>query len=335
MFERSATRETVTIRRVAEVAGVSRATVSRVMNGHQTVDPGMVSRVRAAAEELEYAPSPLARSLALGRTTTIALVVPDLSNPMFQGVLRGLSHAAGIDGHRLLIAESREDVAEEPILALEARRRCDGLVLASPRLPDDQLAALAERLSPLVLLNRELPGSGVPSLSVDHAAGMADIVRHLRSLGHRRLVYLAGPPASVSDAQRRRGLRESAADDIELVELECGSTFAAGHASAEVAVRTAATAIVAYNDLVAYGALSRLHELAVAVPGEVSIVGFDDIPFALYTTPPLTTASVPQHELGEQAWTRLSALLQGRTPEHNVSFRPRLEVRGSTGPAAR
>ena len=133
VFERSATRETVTIRRVAEVAGVSRATVSRVMNGHQTVDPGMVSRVRAAAEELEYAPSPLARSLALGRTTTIALVVPDLSNPMFQGVLRGLSHAAGIDGHRLLIAESREDVAERSRSSLW-KRAAAATVWCSPRL---------------------------------------------------------------------------------------------------------------------------------------------------------------------------------------------------------
>ncbi|MFC6081744.1 LacI family DNA-binding transcriptional regulator [Sphaerisporangium aureirubrum] len=325
-----------TISRVADAAGVSRATVSRVMNGTATVAPELAARVRAAAEALNYEPSPVARSLALGRTSAVSLVVPDLANPMFQDVLRGLSHAAALAGHRLLVAESNEIVEEESILAIEARRRSDGLVLASPRVPEPQLRALAERLAPLVLLNREIPGSTVPSLSVDYAAGIREIVHHLLSLGHRHLAYLSGPGGSASNRDRLAALRIAAATGagFTLTELPCGATFDDGYAAARAAVATGASAIVAYNDMVAFGALSGLHELGVAVPGDVSVTGFDDIPFARYTHPPLTTASIPRNELGRQAWGRLWGLMNGEPGGHNVHFQPRLLVRESTGPAA-
>lgn len=328
-------RSTATISRVAEAAGVSRATVSRVMNGRSTVAPELAARVLAAARALEYAPSPVARSLALGRTATIALIVPDLANPMFQDVLRGLSLAAGLDGHRLLVAESNEQVEDEEVLAVEARRRCDGIVLASPRLPSDDLRRLAPLLAPLVLVNRELPDTDVPSLSVDHGAGVRDLVSHLLSLGHRRIVYLAGPPASASNRDRLAALVNVADQGrgFELLQLPCGAMFEDGHAVAGEVVGTGATAVVAYNDMVAFGALSGLHELGVRVPEQISITGFDDIPFARFTTPPLTTASVPKNVLGREAWGRMKALLQGESAEQRIHFRPRLQVRGSTGRA--
>src|SRR5688572_13234974 len=214
-----------TISRVAAAAGVSRATVSRVMNGSTTVAPELASRVRAAAEALRYEPSPVARSLALGRTSTVSLVVPDLANPMFSDVLKGLSRAAAGSGYRLLVAETDENPDEEAILAVEARRRSDGIVLASPRVPEAQLRLLSERLAPLVLLNREIPGSAVPALSVDYAAGMRAIVAHLLGLGHRHLCYLGGPAASASDADRRAALRAAAdlTPDLRITELVCGA----------------------------------------------------------------------------------------------------------------
>ncbi|MEO3924760.1 LacI family DNA-binding transcriptional regulator [Micromonosporaceae bacterium B7E4] len=327
-------RPSATIGRVAEAAGVSRATVSRVMNGSPTVAADLAARVRAAAEALNYEPSLVARSLALGRTSTVSLIVPDLSNPMFQDVLRGLSHAAATRGHRLLVAESNENVAEEAILAVEARRRSDGLVLASPRVPEAELRALSDRLAPLVLVNRDLPGSNVPSLSVDYAAGIAAIVAHLRSLGHRRIVYLSGPAASTSNRERQAALRATCAAEpvCALTELPCGATFDDGHAAARAVLRSGATAVVAFNDMVAFGALSGLHELGIGVPRDLSVTGFDDIPFARYTTPPLTTASIPRNELGRQAWDRLWALLGGGPAGHDVHFQPRLLVRDSTGP---
>lgn len=324
--------DTVTITRVAAAAGVSRATVSRVMNGSLSVAPELAARVRSAAEALNYEPSLVARSLALGRTGTVSLVVPDLANPMFQDVLRGLSNAAGRAGHRLLIAESNENI--EAVLAVEARRHSDGLVPASPRLPEPSLRDLGERLFPLVLLNREIPGSSVPSLSVDYAAGIREIAAHLVSLGHRHLAYLAGPTASVTNHDRLAALRGAAVGPprLRLTELACGATFEAGHAAARAVMKTGASAVVAYNDMVAFGALSGLHELGVAVPADISIAGFDDIPFTRYTTPPLTTASIPRNELSSQAWDRLWALMSGEPIGHNVHFQPRLVVRESTGP---
>jgi LacI family transcriptional regulator len=323
-----------TIRAVAQVAGVSRATVSRVMNGHATVAPELAERVLAAARALDYAPSQVARSLALGRTATIALIVPDLSNPMFQDVLRGLSQAAGEDGHRLLIAESNEQVEDEEVLALEARRRCDGVVLASPRLPTADLERLAPQLAPLVLINRKLPG--VPSLSVDYAAGIQDLVAHLLSLGHRRIVYLAGPPASTSNRERLDALVRLSREgrEFELLQVPCGAMFENGHAVAGEVAASGATAAVAYNDMVAFGALSGLHELGVSVPGQISITGFDDIPFARFTTPPLTSAAVPRNTLGRQAWEQLRIQLNGNDGAGPADFRPRLLVRGSTGRTA-
>jgi len=325
-----------TIRRVAEVAGVSTATVSRVMNGRSTVAPELAAKVRAAADALRYEPSPVARGLAMGRTTTVSLVVPDLSNPMFQSVLRGLSRAAAACGHRLLVAESREEPVEEALLAVEARRRTDGLVLAAPRMSDAQLRDLAPRLAPLVLLNRELPGAGVSTLSVDHAVGVVELGRHLAALGHRRVAYLSGPTASAADQDRRNGLSTCVGPDglHEVIEIPAGATLADGDAAAPAVLSSGATAVIAFNDLVALGLLGSLQQRGVDVPGAVSVAGFDDIPFSRYATPALTTASVPQAELGQQAWNRLWSLLQGEDPEHDVSFRPRLVVRSSTGPAA-
>ncbi|NDL58141.1 LacI family DNA-binding transcriptional regulator [Phytoactinopolyspora mesophila] len=323
----------VTIGLVAKTAGVSRATVSRVMNGNPKVAPDLAERVRTAARELGYEPSPVARSLALGRTGIVAMLVPDLGNPMFQGVLHGLTAAAGEQNYRLLVADSNENVNEEPVLAIEARRRCDGLVLCAPRMPDEQLHALAPRLSPFVLINRELPGIETPMLMIDFAIGIRDLVAHLLGLGHRKLAFLAGPDTSASNRIRLETLRAGAGENYELVELPCGVTFADGHAVADQLLDLDVTALIAYNDLVAFGALSRLHELGIKVPAQMSIVGFDDIPFARYTTPPLTTASVPHDQLGPEAWRRLWGLMNNEEPEQNVRFRPRLQVRGSTGPA--
>ncbi|SDJ36793.1 LacI family DNA-binding transcriptional regulator [Nonomuraea jiangxiensis] len=319
-----------TISRVAEAAGVSRATVSRVMNGSTTVAAELAARVRAAAAALDYEPSVAARSLALGRTGTISLVVPDLSNPLYQGVLRGLGQAAAETGRRLLVAESNEDPEEETVLALEARRNSDGLVLASPRAPDERLRELGARLSPFVLVYREVPGCGAPSLSVDNAAGVADLVAHLTGLGHRHLVYLAGPPGSAANSERLAALR--AAPGLTLTELPCGSMFDDGHAAAPAVVECGASAVVGFNDMVASGALTGLHELGVRVPADISVTGFDDIPFARYTTPPLTTVSIPKNELGRQAWDRLRALMEGEGGGYDVRFQPRLLVRDSTGP---
>jgi LacI family transcriptional regulator len=322
----------VTIEDVAREARVSQATVSRVMNGLHTVDPALASKVMEVAKALRYEPSRLARGLALGRTHTVGLVVPDLENPMFQGALRGLSRAAGADGYRVLVADSAENVEEEAILAQEARRRCDALVLCAPRMPEEQLVALLPALAPAVLLNRDVPVDPIPVVSVDYAAGITDLLTHLHSLGHRRVAYLAGPASSAANGERLEGLRRRAGAlrEVEIQEIGCGAMFDDGHAAVPNVLDTDVTAVMAFNDVVALGFLGGCHDRGVEVPGRLSVTGFDDIPVARYMYPPLTTASVPLEKLGRIAWRRLRALLRDEPPDHDVLFRPRLTIRAST-----
>ena len=324
---------------VAEKAGVSHATVSRVMNGNAAVDPGIAARVRAAAAELKYQPNPVGRSLALGKTDTIGIVVPDLANPTFQAILRGLSIAAAQDGYRVLIADSSEVTSEEAILAGEARRRCDGVVLCAPRMGDAEPEELAPTLHPLVLINRTTVATNTPSLSVDYGQGIQELAQHLVGLGHRRLAFLSGPEHSASNRQRLVGLEKFRKEhpEIELKMLHGGSNFDSGHESTEAIIASGATGILAFNDLVAMGLLSGLHEHGVRVPEDISVTGFDDIPFAKYTTPPLTTAAVPINELGSLAWRRMREQIQQAgesTTQAQDEFSPRMEIRKSTAAPA-
>ncbi|PUB30285.1 LacI family transcriptional regulator [Promicromonospora sp. AC04] len=327
-------RVAATIGDVATAAGVSRATVSRVMNGRSTVDATIAERVRGVAADLSYRPSNAARSLALGRTQTVALVVPDLGNPVFQQILRGVMDGAAEDGYRVLVADTVEDDQQEGAIALEARMRCDALVLVSPRIGDAELSALIADVEPVVLVNRETGGTA-PSLVVDYEDGAVQVAEHLVALGHRRIVYLGGPVRSASDELRRAGLaraRERYAD-LEIIDLPAGPDIQAGHAAAPAVLATRATAAVAFNDLVAFGLLAGLNEAGVAVPADISVAGFDDIELSRYATPALTTVAVPQAELGRHAWRELHAVIDDDAhPASSARFTPSLEVRGSTGP---
>ncbi|MFL0410567.1 LacI family DNA-binding transcriptional regulator [Microbacterium paludicola] len=326
-------RESVTIADVARYAGVSPATVSRVMNGRFAGEEQIAERVRDAARELSYAPSPLARSLALGRTHAIAFVVPDLANPAFQSVLAGLSKTAARDGYRVLIADSGESPSEEPLLAAEIRRRTDAIVLCAPRMPEDELIAIVDRLQPLVLINRRLPeGIGsAPSLAIDYRTGIHALASHLYGLGHRHLAYVHGPERSASNAERERGLEDFTREhsDVRIDRIPAGAGSDDGRAAAPRVKSSGATGALAFNDLVAIGLIGGFRELGLRVPDDISVTGFDDIPLAQYVDPALTTASVSHGELGVVAWNRMHALIRGEEPGHDVVFRPRLEVRAS------
>ncbi|SKC45577.1 DUF6807 family protein [Krasilnikoviella flava] len=328
-----------TIDEVAAAAGVSRATVSRVMNGRATVATDIAERVRVAARDLRYQPSRVARSLSLGRTNSVALVVPDLANPMFQQILRGTMAAAAPHDYRVLVAETAENTGDEAEVALEARLRCDALVLAAPRTSENALLELLPRLEPVVVINRHVPGLTVPSVRVDYAAGVRSMVDHLVALGHRELAYVAGPRSSASNALRARALDDARErhPGLRVTTVPCGPTVDAGYRAADAVLATGATGVVAFNDLVAFGLLARLNEAGVAVPGDISIGGFDDIELARYATPSLTTAAVPQADLGRRAWELLHARVLGTerpTPGDGAALHvtPGLVVRGSTGP---
>ncbi|KAA9089620.1 LacI family DNA-binding transcriptional regulator [Microbacterium radiodurans] len=323
-----------TITQVAAHAGVSLATVSRVMNGNTSVDPALAERVKSSAATLGYSANPLARSLVLGRTQTISVVVPDLANPTFQGMLRGLSRAAVADGYHVLISDSDEHEDEERVLALESRRRSDGLILCAPRMSDAALADVLGEVAPVVLVNR---AGAAPSVAADYRTPLRAIIDHLYGLGHRRIAYLAGSRHSASNAQRLAALDDARTQlaACEIVEIPAGVDFAAGAASLSAVLDSGATAVLAFNDLTAMGLLSAATDRGVSVPGQLSIAGFDDIPFARYTSPALTTAAVPTSQLGAHAWAALRSLLQGREPAAELTVVPEVILRGSTAPPAR
>ncbi|WP_127820132.1 LacI family DNA-binding transcriptional regulator [Microbacterium sp. CPCC 204701] len=324
----------VTIADVAARAGVSLSTVSRALNGNPTVDPTLVAKVQDAAAALDYTASAVARSLVLGRTQTVAVVVPDLGNPTFQAILRGLSRAAAADDYHVLVADSAESVDEERVLATATRRRTDGVILCAPRLPQDELDRLVGGLQPVVLINRA--SGDVPSVRADYGSALTAELTHLHALGHRRIVFLAGAPGSVANAARLEAIEafRIAHPDTDVTEIPCGVDFEAGAAAAPAVLESDATAALAFNDLVAMGLLSALQASGCRVPDDLSVAGFDGIPFAQYTTPPLTTSAVPAAELGAQAWSRMRELLESAEPGHPLTLLPELTVRGSTGPAA-
>lgn len=336
MGERS---RATTIADVAAHAGVSQASVSRVLNGKQTVDPAIVQRVQASIATLGYSPSVAARSLVHGRNDTIAMVVPDLENPLFQGILKGLSLAAASDGYRVLVADTAEQVDDEEATAIEARHRCDAIVLCAPRMPEQRLRRLVAQVAPVVVVNRPLPDADVPIIGVDYVRGIRDLVEHLLGLGHRHLAYVSGPATSASNAERLRGVEEAEQvhPDLRIDVVPGGSRLEDGYALAEAVLGAraeGATAVIAFNDLVALGLMTRLRQLGIDVPRDLSIAGFDDVPMAGFATPSLTSMSVPRGEIGAQVWARLRTLIAGGPIEHSVLYRPRLEARESTGPVA-
>jgi len=296
---------------VAHRAAVSIATVSRVLNGRPVADQDLVARVRAAADELGYRPNTVARDFRRGLTSSIGVVVPDLANPFFPHVLKGLANDVSVGEHRLLVVDSGEDPDEEIRLVEQLAGRCDGIVLCSPRMSVANLGAAAGLGIPIICTNRSVAGLPLGTIGIDSAAGMAEAITHLSRLGHQRVGYLAGPESSWSDGRRREGLTSAARKcGIEVAVAVAGSTSDDGFVRLPDLLAKEVTAVVAFNDLVAVGALSRLREMEVSVPDELSVVGFDDIPVAAFLGPPLTTVSVPKEELGRRAWLMLRQQMQ-------------------------
>ena len=321
---------------VARAAGVSVATVSRSFGVPDTVAKATRERVLAAASELHYEPNRAARGLITGRTGNIGVIVPDLGNPYFHAVLKGTQARARQADYAVFVADTQESATEEEALINAMRKQVDGIVLCSSRLPTAKLESLDSRPT-VVLLNRRVPGSA--SVVLDSADGMKQAVRHLAELGHRRCVFVSGPRRSWSNQQRQRGLRAAArAQGIEYEILgPVAPQFDSGVSAADEVLATGATAVLAYNDLVAVGIIGRLAELGVRVPERLSVVGFDDIPLAAMVTPPLTTVSLPTVAAGESAVEVLLEGLQssGAVPPSARTLPATLAVRATTGPPPR
>lgn len=324
-----------TIRDVAVRAGVSASTVSRAFSRPDKVDEATRQRILAHADAIGYEPSRAARTLKTGRTGAIGIVVPDLSNPFFPDVVRGVQHRARDLGYSVLLGDSDEDPATEIDLVRTLAANVDALVLCSPRMPDADLAEAAG-LRPVVLVNRD-PGDAaacrVPPVTLDNTGGVQQAVRHLVALGHRRIGYVAATGMSRSNAQRREAFTAAAADAR--VEGVVVGTFApsvdGGAAAADETLLADVTAVLVYNDIMAVGLMGRLARLGVELPARLSVVGFDDIALAGLLTPALTTVHIPLRRAGAVAVERLHAHLVGAEQPATPDRLPtELVVRAST-----
>jgi LacI family transcriptional regulator/LacI family repressor for deo operon, udp, cdd, tsx, nupC, and nupG len=323
----------MSIRDVAARAGVSPATVSRVFTQPGAVAVGTRERVLAAAEEMHYAPHPVARSLARGRTGAIGIVVPDIANAFSAAITKAVQQEARRDGYALFVSGSDEHPQDEELWARAMAPQVDGLLLASPLMSDDALRELAE-LVPVVLANRLV--DGIPAVVTDATEATAHAVEHLHALGHRRIVYLAGPTGSYSNEIRLSAYRATC-DLLGMKATELGpfqARFSSGVRAADLVLAGDATAVLAYDDEVAVGVVNRLSDRGVRVPADVSVVGFDDTSLAEMVTPRLTTVRLPAAAAGRQAVRMLLHVIGGRDGNlrTRLALPAELVVRASSGP---
>jgi LacI family transcriptional regulator len=323
----------VTIKDVARDAGVSPSTVCRALSSPELVKVETRERVRRAASALGYSPNRAARGLITGKTGNLGLIVPDLANPFFPGVVKGIQARARELDYAVFVADTDEVPVAEAELVRALAKQVDGIVLCSPRMSEAALRPLAEQ-TPTVLLNRRV--SRIPSVTFDNLDGMRQAVAHLTALGHRRVAYVGGPRSSWSNRERLRGLRTAAAATrLELVEVgNVLPQFNGGIAAADLVLAADVTAVVAYNDLVALGLLSRFRARDVDVPGQISVIGIDDIAMSAMVHPSLTTVSSPVEQSGRAGVDLLLDLMEN--PDRAATARRELDthlmVRGSTGP---
>ncbi|MDT7705512.1 MAG: hypothetical protein QOG20_1119 [Pseudonocardiales bacterium] len=320
--------EAVTLHDVAREAGVAVSTVSRALSNPDRVSSRTREHVQAVARRLDYRPNRIAQALPSGRTRMLALLVSDITNPHNFGLIRGAEAQARAAGYTLVLGDSQGSAELESDHADRIGSAVDGLVLASSRLPEDALRAVGGR-RPVVLYNRE--ADGFASVVTDSDDGSRQIVEHLAALGHPSIAYLGGPPDAWSDAERGQALeRHSAAAGIAFTRLGPFSpTVDHGEAAADVGIASGATALIAFNDLLAIGVLRRLEHLGIAVPADVSVVGYDDIFGSDFCHPPLTTVTSPS----EQAGRALIDVLLGSRHDARVVLPTSLRVRDSTAPA--
>ena len=329
---------------VAERAGVHPATVSRALSDSTShlVNETTRERVQAAARELGYRPNPIARSLKTNRSFTVGVLVPDITNPLFPPMVRGIEDALGPAGFTALIANTDND-EERAQTALETMRarQSDGCIAATATLDDGLLARVAAEL-PMVLINRRVTSHGIPAVVADDHSGVRQAVEHLAALGHERIAHVAGPQWASTGAARHAAFFETLKAvgleaHAEAVRFTDGFTEEQGARALLELLDSGAefTALVAGNDLVALGCYDALAERGLRCPDDMSIVGFNDMPFADKFNPPLTTVRIPHYEMGLRAAELLLERLagDGRPPRDDVVLPVQLVQRASTAPA--
>ncbi|MFJ8311421.1 MULTISPECIES: LacI family DNA-binding transcriptional regulator [unclassified Streptomyces] len=328
------------IKDVAAEAGVSVATVSRVLNGHPSVSEAARARVLAAVDALGYRPNAVARSLRTDQTRTLGLVISDVLNPYFTELARSVEEAARALGYSVIIgnADERPELQDHHVRTL-LDRRIDGLLVSPTDGGSPLMLEAARGGTPMVFVDRWIPGIDVPVVRADGRAAIGDLVAHLHRLGRRRLAIIAGPAATTTGSERVEAFRAAlGAYGIPLPDHYVGQgdfQAASGRRATErfLALPEPPDAVFAADNLMTLGALDALRAHGLRIGQDIALAAFDDIPWFVHTDPPITAIAQPTGELGRAAVRALADLIEGRAPQ-SVTLPARLVVRGSCGETA-
>jgi len=326
-----------TMHDVAQAAGVSLMTVSRVVNDKDDVSQATRQRVLQIIEELNYRPSSIARGLATHQTGTLGIVVPDISNPFFASIVRSAEDAAYAQDYRVFLGNTNEDTQrEQAVLHSLEDNQVDGLILFSSRLEDDVLFEILNRFPTAIVVFRNRKTPGIGAITLDDVYGAQLAIEHLLNRGHRNIGLISGPPISLSSLGRLEGYQNA----LRTAQISVnGKWIRHCHPVVEAGQETAAellqshpelTALFCHNDLIAVGALQACADLGLRVPEDISIIGYDDIRLAGLVNPALTTLRIPTKKIGTQAMQMLLAQINDDSSEpQEIHLKPELIVRQS------
>jgi DNA-binding LacI/PurR family transcriptional regulator len=330
----------LSIKDIARIARVSHPTVSRALQNSPLVNAQTAEKIRRIAAESGYRASAVARGLVTRRTRTIGLVVTTVADPFASEVVCGIEQTANDHGYSVFLADSNADPERErKVVQAFAERRVDGILVTSSRVGALYLPMLAEMNVPIVLVNDQYPGAFVHSVMIANFEGMHAAAEHLIGLGHRRIAYLGDQFGYQSDAERLAGYRAALkkagiAAPAELVANGDGKPEAAMAAMEKLlALAAPPTAVCCYNDMSALGAMRQIRARGLRVPEDISVAGFDDLFFASYTQPPLTTVRQPMRRMGQMAMESLFRLMSGEESVPQIKVEAELVVRESTARA--
>jgi len=325
-----------TIREVASRAGVSVATVSYVLNDTRKVRPETEQRVLLAAKELGYSPNTAARSLVVGRSSMVGLVVPDIENPFFPEITKAFQEAASLAGLETIVMNTNYDAQRtHNMVDRLASLQVPGAAFLTSQVDPPVREALARRGICGVYLEHDVTGPRVSNIAIDYNFGISEAVRHLAELGHRAIGFIGGPAHGSSARRRKLAFLESTdAAGLEARVMDSDFTVQGGYFSCSRLLNGFnATAVMAANDLMAIGALHCAYDRQTRVPAELSIIGFDDITFSQFTQPALTTVNVPRPEIGRLAFQALKALIgDPNTEGRQYDVKTSLVIRQTTAP---
>ena len=325
------------IKDIARLAGVSHSTVSRALQGSSQVSEATSARIRKIAEDAGYRPSAAARSLVVGRSKTIGVVVTNIADPFVAGVVSGIEDMAEQHGYSVFLANSHAEPQRElRVVRSFDERRVDGIIVTASRVGALYVPEMERMRVPVVLLNNQHPSEYAHSVLIDNPGAGREATRHLVHLGHRRIAYIGDRNGHQSDTERLAGYRaalEAAGVGFapELVVHGDGMPEGGERAMTQLLVLAQPpTAVFCYNDMTALGAMRMIRATGLNVPRDLSVVGFDDLYLSQYLEPPLTTVRQPMRQMGRMAMETLLHIFDGPYSTHNLRVEGQLIVRGST-----